>query len=211
MSTQTLSTRTIEGWLIKYGLPSYPIDLPSGATVQEVILQDAFAKSVDAINAGEVDPIECNIEHIPDDALARLGETGVNVAIENRPEGVYATITLAADSVSDDIFDRISAGFVKGLSVEFDTPEGVEPSYEVIDGTYIRQLSQLVLRGFAITAAPFYPDAQIVKATDGNTVTMQRSIQAAEVNTLAVEVARVAREREWDMAERQAFLLGIGR
>ena len=96
MATNTLSTRTIEGWLIKYGLPSYPIDLPNGAKVSEVILQDAFADSVDAILAGEVPSIEANIEHIPDDALARLGETGVNVAIENRPEGVYATITLAS-------------------------------------------------------------------------------------------------------------------
>jgi phage head maturation protease len=211
MNTQTLSTRKIEGWLIKYGLPSYPIDLPSGAKVQEVILQDAFAESVDAINAGEVDPIECNIEHIPDDALARLGETGVNVAIENRPEGVYATIALAADSVSDDIFDRISAGFVKGLSVEFDPAEGIEPGYQILDGNYIREWGKLTLKGFAITAAPFYPDAMIVKATDGDTVTMQRSIKATEVDAITVEVERVKREREWDMAERQAFLLGIGR
>ncbi|MCL2646028.1 MAG: HK97 family phage prohead protease [Phycisphaerales bacterium] len=207
--------RTIEGWLIQYNKPSRPVTTPNGRKVYEVIMQDAFRESVDAINAGAA-TIECNLEHV-DDAICRLGLSGKNVRLEHRKEGVYATIDLIGDSLSDDVFKRAQAGIVTGLSVEFDpSPPDAEPSYELVAGSYIRKWSKLTLKGFAICAEPMYADAQIVKATEGATLegeaTYTRSTNTADLERMqadieAIETKAAADSRQY--YEYQAFLLGI--
>jgi len=206
-----MKTRALEGWLIQYNKPSRPVTLPSGRKVYEVILADAFRESVDAINAGAA-TIECNLEHV-DDAICRIGLTGKNVKVENRAEGVYATVTLIGDTVSDDVFARAQAGIVTGLSVEFEpSPLGVEPVYELVSGDYLRKWSKLTLKGFAITAEPMYPDAQIVKATEGEVATFARSFSAADLANIQADIERreiQAAEDSRKPYEYEAFLLGI--
>ena len=212
----SMKTRALEGWLIQYNKPSRPVTLPSGRKVYEVILADAFRESVDAINAGAA-TIECNLEHV-DDAICRIGLTGKNVKVENRAEGVYATVTLIGDTVSDDVFARAQAGIVTGLSVEFEpSPLGVEPVYELVSGDYLRKWSKLTLKGFAITAEPMYPDAQIVKATEGEVAAVEestyaRSITAADLEKMQADIEAIESQAAADSRkyyEYQAFLLGI--
>jgi HK97 family phage prohead protease len=200
--------RTVEGWLIKYESLSEPVTLPSGRKVYEVISSGAFNASVDAINAGQA-VIECNVEHT-DDALCRLGITGRNVTVQNRPEGVYGIVQFIGDTVSSDVFARIQAGIVSGMSVEFTASPGVEASYSTTPtGDYVRRWSSLILRGFAITAAPAYPEAQITKATDG--VAYVRSIRKADVQSIVDEVAKLETRvtGEQRIYEYEKFLLGI--
>lgn len=189
-----LSNRQIEGWLIKYGLPSVPLSLANGRSVVEVIQPGAFARSVDAINRGEA-TIEANIEHGKDNAIMRLGTTDINVKVENRAEGVYGFITFINDNISADIFERVKTGLVQGLSVQFTLPDGVEPAYQAVGGNYVRSIADANLTGFAVTAKPAYPDAKIVAATE-----FSRSIAAAETEAIAREVAKfeaIAREQEY--------------
>ena len=131
--TDTASSRVAEGWLIKYNSPSVAMSLPNGRRVVEMVLPGAFVDSVNAINAGRA-TIECNIEHSKDDAIMRLGTTDVNVTVENRDEGVYGIIQFINDSVSNDIFERVKSKLVTGLSVQFTIPDGIEPTYEAVDG-----------------------------------------------------------------------------
>ena len=57
-----------------------------------------------------------------------------------------------------------------------------------------RKISKMTLTGFAVTAAPAYPDSQIVKVTDGDEqpVTFKRSVAdaSAEVAAIASELER---------------------
>jgi HK97 family phage prohead protease len=204
--------KTIEGWLIRYNALSRPIELPSGRKVFEVIQSDAFAESVAAIVAGTA-TIEANIEHV-DDVICRIGLSGKNVTVENRTEGVYATITLLDDTLSADVFAKAQAGIVTGLSVEFDpSPANSEPSYELVDGNYLRKWSKLSLRGFAITVDPAYPDSQIVKTTE----TQARSLRKADAERIMAEITAIesrsadeaVRVGQREFYERQAFILGI--
>jgi HK97 family phage prohead protease len=210
--------KKIEGWLIRYNEMSRPIELPSGRKVFEVIQSDAFAESVAQIIAGTA-TIEANIEHI-DDAISRIGLSGKNVLIENLAEGVYATINLLDDSLSADVFAKAQAGIVTGLSVEFDpSPANAEPSYELVDGNYLRKWSRLTLRGFAICVSPMYPGAQIVKASETVDASAARSIGSTEVEKIRREIAAMeartadaaeqVKRAQWDIYERQGFILGI--
>lgn len=201
--------RTAEGWLIKYGMPSAPIKLPSGRSLTEIIQAGAFIASIDAINAGQAE-IEANVEHV-DDAICRIGLSGKNVVVQNRPEGVYATLQFLSDTISNDLFARIQAGIVTGLSVEFSPAPGIEAAYSVdADGNYVRTWTQLILTGFAITAGPAYPDSQIIKVTDGATFT--RSLKSAEVAKIAAEIEAIEQARiagRNAIYEHEKFLLGI--
>jgi len=212
--------RTIEGWLIRYGKPSRPVTLPNGRKVYEVILADAFAESVDAINAGTA-TIEANIEHT-DDAICRLGLSGKNVKIENRPEGVYATINLISDSISDDIFTRVQAGLVNGLSVEFSPdPPDAEPAYELLNGDYLRKWEKLQLTGFAVTVDPMCGDSRIVAATEGAAPAVEagvgeasfaRSFKSADLAKMQADIERIEAQAAAESRKRweyEAFLLGI--
>ena len=155
--------KTIEGWLIKYGKPSSPLTLGNGKTVVEMIAPGAFADSVDQINAGK-HSIEANIEHV-DDAISRIGLSGKNIKVENRSEGVYATINLPDETLSNDVFAKAKLGIISGLSIEFGTIKGFDPVYSNDGGNYIRTINKASLNGFAICAKPAYPDAQITAAT----------------------------------------------
>jgi HK97 family phage prohead protease len=220
MST-TSNPRTIEGWLIRYNSLSLPITLPNGRQVFETILPGAFADSVASINRGEA-TIEANIEHV-DDAISRIGLTGKNVTIEHRAEGVYATVKLVGDTISNDLFLRVQAGLVGGMSVEFKpSPANAEPAYSLANGNYVRTWAKLSLKGFAITASPAYPDAQITKATEGTAAAaaatgpaFTRSIGTAEAARIQSEIeqieTRAAVDRQRDYYEHQKFLLGIAK
>jgi HK97 family phage prohead protease len=207
--------RTIEGWLIRYNTLSLPITLPNGRQVYETILPGAFAESVAAINRGEA-TVEANIEHV-DDAISRIGLSGKNVTIEHRAEGVYATVRLVGDTISNDLFARVQAGLVGGMSVEFKpSPANAEPSYSLANGSYVRTWSKLELKGFAITANPAYPDSQITKASEGaQAPAFTRSVGTAEVTRIESEIhqheARAALQRQRDYYQHQKFLLGIGK
>ena len=170
--------KTIEGWLIRYGELSHPIELPSGKSLYEVIMQNAFFESVEAIRAGR-QTIEANIEHV-DNAISRIGLTGKNVAVENRTEGVYATISLLGDSLSNDMFVKAKAGVVTGFSVEFDPdPVIATPIYSTTStGMYVRGWNRLKLRGFALCTEPCYPTAQVVRvsAFSGKPATRSASV-----------------------------------
>jgi len=191
--TTNTKSRTIEGWLIQYGKPSRPVKLPNGRQVYEVIMQDAFRESIDQINAGAA-TIECNLEH-EDNALCRIGLSGKNVRLEHRKEGVYATIDLIGDSLSDDVFKKAQAGIVDGLSIEFDpVPMNAEPSYGLVDGNYVRKWSKLQLKGFAICAEPMYGDSRIVKATEGADVedaTFARSFRDADLEKMQADIESI--------------------
>jgi HK97 family phage prohead protease len=218
MST-TSTPRTIEGWLIRYNSLSLPITLPNGRQVFETILPGAFADSVAAINRGEA-TIEANIEHV-DDAISRIGLTGKNVTVEHRAEGVYATVRLVGDTISNDLFLRVQAGLVGGMSVEFKpSPANAEPAYTLANGSYVRTWAKLSLRGFAITASPAYPDSQITKATESPATGTEapaftRSIDTAEAARILAEIeqheAAALIQRQRDYYEHQKFLLGIGK
>ncbi len=198
--------------MIKYNALSLPMSLPNGRQVYETFLPGAFVDSVNAINAGTVPAIECNVEHGENNALTRLGKTDVNVSLENRPEGVYGIVRFINDTISDDIFTRVKTGLVRGLSVEASKVPGFEPGFDVSGGKLVRKISKMTLTGFAVTAAPAYPDSQIVKVTDGDEqpVTFKRSVADA-----SAEVAAIASELERHEAavtrhyQRKAFLLGI--
>ena len=213
MAANTPTARVIEGWLVKYNLPSRPLTLPSGRQVFEVIQTDAFVESVNAINAGTEAAIECDIEHKKNDALMRLGTSDINVKVENRSEGVYATVALINDTISDDIFKRINAGFVRGFSIEFDPrPKDAEPAYELINGNYLRKWARITLRGFAVTADPMYPDATITKVTEGEQVAaFARSMKQADIDLVTAEIEQLEMQRQHLHYKYESFLLGIGR
>jgi HK97 family phage prohead protease len=184
--------KVLEGWLIKYGQPTQPISLANGKSVTEVIAPGAFKASIDAINAGTA-TIEANIEHV-DDAISRIGLSGKNVKVEDRPEGVYTIITLTDDTLSNDVFAKAQAGIVTGLSVEFQAPGAIEPAYSIdANGNYVRTYNTLTLTGFAICTDPAYPDAQIVAAKE---TTSARSIAKTEVAKIAAEVVAFDAARE---------------
>jgi HK97 family phage prohead protease len=206
------TTRTIEGWLIKYNSPSQPITLPTGRKVYEMILPGAFAESVDAINRGAA-TVEANIEHV-DDAISRIGLSGKNVTVEHRNEGVYATVRLVGDTISADLFARVQAGLVTGMSVEFEpSPPDAEPAYQLVNGDYVRTWNKLTLAGFAVTTDPAYPEAQITKATETAAApAFTRSLATAEITRIQAEIERTEAtdmKRQHEFYEHQAYLLGI--
>jgi HK97 family phage prohead protease len=189
----------IEGWLIRYNDFSLPLELPSGKLCYEIIQPNAFAESVAAITMGNR-TIEANIEHV-DDAISRIGLTGKNVTIENLAEGVYATIRMLGDSLSNDVFIKAQAGVVSGFSVEFNpSPATSGPEYSIVDGNYVRSWSRLELCGFAICTQPCYPTAQIVRAGAGRS----RALPAAVVRPPQAEAAM---RTQWKQHE--DFLAGV--
>jgi len=195
-------TKNIEGYIIKYNRPSKPFVMPNGKRVYEIIPQDAFKQSVDDINAGKYQAT-ADLEH-ETDALNQLGITGSNLTLENRPDGVFMRMSLLPDSnISDELFARIRAGVVKGLSINAKFNPTQEPSYKTVNGDYIRTMpSPMELRGFAITADPAYPDAQ-VSVAEGS---FKRSLSAAEITQLSKEIEAIERTRYYNL---WGFALGV--
>ena len=180
--------KTLEGWIIKYNKASAPMKLSNGRTVTEYMSENAFKASVDAINAGAYQ-IEANIEHNQNNALNRIALSGQNLKLENRSEGVYFTCNLSDETVSNDIFEKARAGIVTGLSIEFDKTPGIEPAYSTDGaGNYTRTFKSAILKGFAITAKGFYPDAQITSAVE---TVNTRSNATVELETIVKEIATI--------------------
>lgn len=190
------------GYITKYGDLSLPLKLPNGKQVYERIMPDAFADSVASINRGDVQ-ILCNVEH-NDGALLQIGRTGPggNVTVENRDDGVFVRVTMLPDTVSQDLYTKIAAGLVNGLSVEFKPADGVEPGYAVdANGDYVRSWSRLNLTGFAVTAGPLYPTATI-------TAVRSRSIPVNEIATIASEIEKIEQAQgRIQLYEYESFLV----
>jgi HK97 family phage prohead protease len=181
--------KSFGGWAIRYLSPSIPLTLANGREVIEIFEVGAFAESVDAINAGRAQ-IEMNIEH-EDNALCRIGLTGANLAVSNMPEGVWAALTIAGDSVSRDMFEKIKAGIVGGLSVEFRLPDGYEPAFELdARGGYVRRVAKAILTGIAVTVEPAYPSSRIVSVSEARTIRARNATQIVrEVELLSERYA----------------------
>lgn len=191
----------LEGYVIKYGTRSAPITLPNGRKVIETILPGAFADSVAAINRREYS-IAANVEHSKNNALTKLGETGKNITIEHRPDGVFMSLQPLADTLSIDITKRVESGLIRGLSIEFQPYPGEEPAYSVINGgDYLRSWKRLKLTGFAVVDAPMYADAMVF-ARSAASAAAEAIIVAEQVSKFESIAARERREYE-------AWLLGV--
>jgi HK97 family phage prohead protease len=184
------SDTTVGGCLIHYGELSKPINLPNGRKVYERFAFGAFTDSVAAINAGQV--IKANIDHEGDSSMLTLGATGNNIVLEAKSDGVYMTMTWLDDTVSQDLAKRVKGNLVTGLSIEFQAPPGMEPSYSTTpSGDYIRTFSRANLVGFAVTKDPMFVGSQI----------MMRSIDKVELDVIASEVDKIhlaARTKFWN-------------
>lgn len=185
----------IEGYIIRYNSLSNPWELQGGKQLAERFAAGAFSESVNNIVAG-LQKIKVNVEHGRDNALLQIGSTESNVELEHRDEGVYMRMQLIDDSVSDDLYKKIKANFVNGLSIEFKPYPGEEPSYETFDGNYVRTYRRARLDGFSVVADPRYPDAQV----------FARSMNEDELSLIASEVA--AHER-YKIAVLEAYLYGV--
>lgn len=196
--TTPATPHVVEGYAIKYGDSSLPLKLPNGKLVYEKINAGAFADSVAAINRGDVQ-IKCNVEH-DGGALLQIGRTGEggNITLEHRPDGVFIRMNLLPDTVSQDLFTKIAAGLVNGLSMEFRPADGVEAAYSVdANGNYIRAWSRLNLVGVAVTAGPLYPTATI-------TSVRSRAIPSTEIATISAEIERLGMAK---LYEYESFIL----
>lgn len=201
MEHLTNGLMALEGYIIRYGSRSAPITLPNGRKVIETILPGAFAESVAAINRGEY-AIAANVEHSKNNALTKLGETGNNITLEHRADGVFMRLNPLDDSLSTDISKRVEGGLIRGLSIEFSPMPGEEPAYSVINGgDYLRAWKRLRLKGFAIVDAPMYADAQVF-ARSTATASSETAIVAEQIQKFEAIAQRERREYE-------AWLLGV--
>jgi HK97 family phage prohead protease len=184
---------TIEGYIIKYNTLSRPIALPNGRNVYERILPGSFAESV---ASGAM--VKANVEHQQNNALTKLGDTSTNIKLEHRPDGVFATVALLDDTLSQDVFKRVAGKLVNGASIEFKPYAGVEPTYSTLpNGDYLRTWNgRLNLSGFAVVDEGMYADAQI----------FARSIDAAEKELIVAQIAVIESRLTY---EYEAWMLGI--
>jgi len=193
--------RQISGYLIKYDSNSSPLNLGNGKTVIERFSPNSFADSVASINAGQRS-IEANIEHQQNNAIVRLGITGKNVKLEHRNDGVFATIDLIDDTISNDVFERAKAGIVNGLSIEFKPT--INPSITASNGQYFRTITRADLTGFGIVAKPAYPESTITNVSES------RALSAADVVAITEEIKAHEKTRgQLDIYQYEAWLLGI--
>jgi HK97 family phage prohead protease len=194
-ATDTTTDRLIEGYIIRYDSLSNPWDMQGGKMLYERFAKGAFADSVSEIISG-IKKIKVNVEHGRDNALLQIGSTESNVELEHRDDGVYMRMRLIDDSLSDDLYKKIKANFVNGLSIEFKKYPGEEPAYESFDRNYVRTYRRAMLDGFAIVAEPRYEDSKV----------FARSINDNDLSLIAGEVA--AHER-LKIAVLEAYLYGV--
>lgn len=191
----------IEGIVVPYNRLSLPLATRNGMPIFEMVLPGAFTDSIAAIKR-KAYGIKVNVEH-DEGAMMQIGSEA-NVALEERPEGLWMRMAFIDDSISDDLFKKIEAGFVRGLSMESSplTPADI-PQYQQIEGRgYIRKLPRLRLHGFAITNKPAYPDATITNAG----ATFVRSISETEIAQIEKELNGYV---PIELLECEAELLGV--
>jgi HK97 family phage prohead protease len=190
--------RGLEGYVIKYGSLSVPRVMPNGRRVFERFAPGACSEGMADVLSG-ARKIKANVEHEQDNALLQLGESGQNIDVEHRPDGVFIRARMINDSVGNDLWTKVKAGAVKGLSIECDYPEGYTPRVEPVGGDYLKTIERAILKGFAVTCRPVYPDS-VVNAT------ILRSFDKMEMEQIAGEVAGLERRR---LLEHEAFLYGV--
>jgi len=134
----------IEGLAVPYGQLSEDM-----GEFRELIKPGAFAKSI----AGDGE-LRADVEHDRRELLARRSKGTLEFREDKR--GLWAAITVPDTTLGRDVLENVRNGNLDAMSVSFQWTPIVE-KWVTRAGQVVREISEAVLTGVALTAFPAYP------------------------------------------------------
>ena len=137
----------IRGYIAKYNTPAWFRGYP------EVIRRGAFSESLRAVQNGEKE-LYALYNHDTGRPLARTGNGSLK--IEDRDDGLYATMELPNTTFAKDVYEMVDSGHCAGASfgmVERLKDFGIEGG--------IRQIGTVTLEEVTVTPIPIHPSTSM--------------------------------------------------